>query len=299
MKKLLFPILLMSCIGTLLSCEKEVNFNLPTDVANKLVVEGSIEVGEHPIIYLSNSFGFNQNFNQELYSTLFAHGAIITVSEGNRSIQLIEDSIEVEDTKFYFYTINQNDPLSQDFIGEFGKTYSLRIDYNKKTYESVTTIPYINPIDSIWSDTLKDDIEGKPELRELFIKFTDPDSLGNAYKEYTKVNSNPFMTAKYTVSNDAIFNGVEVKTSISNGYDKVDTTDSDSRAYFKVGDTVVLKWCAIDQNVFKFWRTLEFATGTVGNPFSTPIKATSNISNEALGVWAGYGTTFDTLIIKD
>ena len=32
-----------------------------------------------------------------------------------------------------------------------------------------------------------------------------------------------------------------------------------------------------------------------GSPFSSPVLIPSNISNGALGIWAGYGTWYDTL----
>ena len=72
--------------------------------------------------------------------------------------------------------------------------------------------------------------------------------------------------------------------------------DSTGVAY--PGDTVTLKWCSIDKATYDFWSTYEYSLGTLGNPFSTPIHVKSNISNNALGIWAGYGAVFKTLIIE-
>jgi hypothetical protein len=60
---------------------------------------------------------------------------------------------------------------------------------------------------------------------------------------------------------------------------------------------VTVKFCNIDQNTYKFWNTWEFAFQAVGNPFSSPIKITNNISNNALGAFCGYATQFKTVII--
>jgi hypothetical protein len=54
----------------------------------------------------------------------------------------------------------------------------------------------------------------------------------------------------------------------------------------------------IDKGVYTFWNTYAFAQRAVGNPFSSPINVKTNISNGALGIWAGYGSSFDTLVVK-
>ena len=35
---------------------------------------------------------------------------------------------------------------------------------------------------------------------------------------------------------------------------------------------------------------------TAGNPFATPTNIINNISGDALGIWAGFSPSFDTLI---
>ncbi|MEO6833618.1 MAG: hypothetical protein ABI378_13525, partial [Chitinophagaceae bacterium] len=77
------------------------------------------------------------------------------------------------------------------------------------------------------------------------------------------------------------------------------TTFNDSTGFAFVGDTITLKWAAIDRSVFNFYSTLEYSLGTVGNPFATPINAQSNISNGALGIWAAYSPTFTTIVVKE
>ncbi|MCY1535045.1 hypothetical protein D9M68_704340 [compost metagenome] len=78
----------------------------------------------------------------------------------------------------------------------------------------------------------------------------------------------------------------------------MDTFNFMTYSYFERGDTVTVKWSAIDRTTYTFWQTLEFSIGTTGNPFSTPIKVGSNVSNGALGIWAGYSSAYKTLIIN-
>jgi hypothetical protein len=78
----------------------------------------------------------------------------------------------------------------------------------------------------------------------------------------------------------------------------VDRNVSDKETIlFNRGDTVTFKLSNIDKATFDFWRTMEFSYNSVGNPFSTPTKVLSNVSNDALGYFGGYATQYRTLII--
>jgi hypothetical protein len=73
--------------------------------------------------------------------------------------------------------------------------------------------------------------------------------------------------------------------------------ENDERFYFKRGDTIVVKFCAIDRQTFEFWRTEKTQVGNNGNPFGSPAPITSNIVG-GLGIWAGYSFTLDTVIAQ-
>ena len=53
----------------------------------------------------------------------------------------------------------------------------------------------------------------------------------------------------------------------------------------------------ITKSTFDFWNTFEFSYQSVGNPFSSPTKVLSNITNGALGYFGGYAAQFKTIII--
>jgi hypothetical protein len=129
---------------------------------------------------------------------------------------------------------------------------------------------------------------------QLFVNYKDPDSAGDYVRAYTSRNNQPF----YYSSNfsDEVVNGKTINNiGLSAGYENTaNVTNRDSLIYFFPGETVTLKWCAVDKAVYTFWNTLDFAKGSVGNPFSSPINPTTNLSNGALGVWAGYGVYMRT-----
>lgn len=280
------------------SCEKEVKFDLGSS-AEKVVVEGTIETGLPPYVFLTKSIGFFGKVDLNTLGNSFIHGAKITVSEGNNSFVLREYQVSNSGVMFSFYTVDSADLAALLFRGAVGKTYRLKIEYAGQTYESATTIPPPKGLDSLWAEAPKPEEmpEDYPNSMLLFARYTDPDTPGNRVRYFTKRNSELFLAPYYSVNDDAIVNGSKVDIQLSAGFNRMDTINLQTFGYFYKGDTVIVKWSAIDKGVFDFWRTLEFSYGSTGNPFASPVKVTSNISNGVLGVWAGYGNTYDTLII--
>jgi hypothetical protein len=280
------------------SCEKEVKIDLGPS-AEKVVVEGTIETGLPPYVLLTKSIGFFSKVDLNTLSSSFLHDAKITVSDGSQTFVLREYQVNSGNIPFYFYSVDSADIAALAFRGVAGKSYSLKIEYGGKVYESVTHIPQPKALDSLWAKAPPPEEmpQNYPNSMLIFARYTDPDTLGNRVRYFTKRNSQPFLPPYYSVNDDAIINGSRIDIQLNAGFDRMDTIDQETFGYFYKGDTVIVKWSSIDKGVFDFWRTLEFSYGATGNPFAAPVEVSSNISGGALGVWAGYGNTFDTLVI--
>ena len=280
-----YTLLFLSLIF-LSSCEKTVSFQLNNAETKKLVVDGQIETGKTPIVFLTNAIGVTEplNFNTVLNS--IARGAIVEVSDANRTIQLIEQN-----------NAYQVAPQDSSFVGVPGQVYKLKIQYLGKVYEASTKIPIVKGLDSMWAKKRSNTTGPDSNEVTIFARYTDPDSLGNFVRYFTKRNKEPYFTVRNSVYNDEVINGNGIDVRIERGYDKINDTATNLFSNFKIGDTVQVKWCAIEKSVYNFWNTLEFSTNSVGNPFSSPSAIMSNISNGALGVWAGYGSSFKTIIV--
>jgi len=130
------------------------------------------------------------------------------------------------------------------------------------------------------------------------VRYKDPDSLGNYGRYFTKENHAPFWPGLNSTFDDAVVNGALFDSlHLFAGNNHQQSKNIDSIGFFFMSDTVTLKWCAIDKNVFNFFRTFEFATDGVGNPLASPTQVLSNIKGGALGVWAGYGSYYITSIV--
>ncbi len=290
-------IIAISCLAIILgisACEREVHLNLSTGTP-KVVVEGRIDNGYPPFVTLTSSIGFFDTVDFSSLQNYFIHNADIKVSDGTTTVSLKEYALDTGNhSKFYIYSLDTSSPGALSFTGQVGKFYTLTINYNGQTYTSVTKIPEPIKIDSIRSQPPAFVPKDYPNAIDLVVYFKDPDTLGNYARYSTKRNSEPFYTGD--LYSDQITNGIAVNWHIHPGKNTAQP-DSVKNSYFFKGDTVTVAWSSIDKGVYTFWNTFQYAADQVGNPFSSPINSESNISNGAVGVWAGYGTTQSTFII--
>lgn len=286
------------CLGLSLlamaSCEKEVSLDLGQGEP-RLVVEGLIETGLPPVVILTQSFGFLEPIDPATLAENLVQGAVVTVSNGMETITLSEG---VGGAFAGIYTV---DTLagSPYFVGEEGRFYDLRIEWNGEIYEARTKIPYSVPIDSLYAQRPYFPPQDDPNARSLGIRFKDPDTLGNYWRYFTRLNQGPLLPGSNSVISDEYSNGTEIQSLIPIGVERGSSSGLDSAIYAQIGDTVLLKWAAIDRATYDFWNTYEFSLATVGSPFAAPIQVKTNLSNGALGIWAGYGTRYGTLVITE
>ena len=278
------------------SCQKEIHINLK-GVPPTLVVQGQIETGQPPFVGLTTSFGYFSQVDLSTLQGLFVHGATVQVSNGSKTVTLKEYSFDTTGgNKFYIYTIDTTN-VANLMLGETGKFYTLTIAYNGQTFSAMTKIPNPTPVDTAWfGPPLFSDNKTPKAAQQLFVNYTDPDTPGNYVRYFTKRNSGQYYGIG--VFTDAVINGQTVtQIGLVAGYTDSTNVNGDSLRYFYPGDSVSLQWSTIDKGVYTFWNTYAFAQQSLGNPFSTPINITSNISNGALGVWAGYGNSFTYIVV--
>jgi hypothetical protein len=290
-------IIVFAFLISLLSCEKEVHISLGS-TAPQVVVDGAIETGIPPYVILTSTIGFFSNVNLATLQGSFLHGANIQVSCGaSKTITLKEYSIDTgNNNKYYIYTIDTSN-LANIMLGQVDSFYTLNIVYNGQTFTSVTKIPNVKGVDTMYfqTPTFKDS-ETPDSALQLFVNYTDPDTPGNYVRYFTELNSQPFYPSQ--IFSDEAVNGKDVKSiGLFAGFPPTVGANGDSLSYFYPGDTVTLKWSEIDKNVYTFWNSAGYAASAAGNPFASPINITSNISNGALGVWAGYGSVLKTAVV--
>lgn len=289
MRNLFFPALFVF----LISCQKEVTFKMP-DAAKKIVVEGRIDVGEPPYVILTRNSNYFGTFDIT-QQNIFINGATVMVSDGIDTVTLTELVFDSAGVQISVYT----DPLffidsSLAFTGKPERSYQLWISVDNETISAVTTIPTSYPLDSAWLVYgLKPE---RPDLVRLFVRYSDPPQLGQYVRYFTRVNSEPFKPGLNSVFEDQIINGTTFEFPIDRGQYQYESFDFEEFGYFKIGDTIALKWSNIDRAHFDFWRTLEYEINQ-GGPYASPVIVESNIKG-GLGVWGGYNSSYKYLIAQ-
>ncbi len=274
------------------SCEKDIDLNLK-ESAPVLTVDAQIENGQAPRVVLTKSFSYYQKIDAALLAGSFVRNAEVYISNGSLTHRLKEYEVPLAPGfSAYYYSVDSTNPTTA-FAGEFGKSYSLRIVSENQEYSSNTDIPAsVNFPDSLWF--IRAPQNPDTTLRVLVMKATDPLGRGNYVRYFTKKNNDPFLPGE-NVFDDQVIDGTTYEIQLPQGVDRNNVINRDS-TFYKRGDTVTLKFCAINKASYNFWNTWEFAYQSIGNPFAQPNKVLGNISNGALGAFIGYGAGYKTLI---
>jgi hypothetical protein len=292
------PVLRLVCIVILFtSCERAIEFT-PENPAPKLVVEGIIESGEYPVVYLTKSLGFFNKIDPSQLAGTFVRNATVKISNGEKTHTLKEKSIPVADgVNLYYYTIDSSD-LGTAFKGKLDTHYDLEIITGENTYTSSTTIP---PLAKTITRLYYNEYIDKKDSGKvaLYGEFNDPPGRGNYIRYFTSTNDGPYYPGLTSVFDDQIVDGQTYELQIEQGVDRNSDIDFEEYSFFRRGDSITVKFCNIDKGVYDFWRTMEYSYQSIGNPFSSPTKVLGNISNGALGYFGGYAVQYTSIVIPE
>jgi hypothetical protein len=309
----LYP-LFMLCMAAvlLLSCTKEVKIDIP-GYTEQLVIDGSIETDKKPLVLLSKTANIYAATNIEAYLNSFVEDAIITVSDGTNTIPLelvYTDELPSNDVQMIgeilgFSSVllsNVHMPvyygLNGTMLGEVGKNYTLNVDLNGKSFTATTSIlPPTQLVELFWKP------DGNYTDRGYsWAKLSDAPGTYDAYKWQVKrlnaaYNDDHFFEPFNPYYDDTFFDGKTFEFSYENPMTcRDDFEPEDLRCYYLLGDTVVVKYSKLGQDVYEFMEKKYNQIYSAGNPFATPLNIPTNIKGGALGIWAGYSPTYDTLV---
>jgi hypothetical protein len=301
----------------LIACEKAADITLPPGEA-QLVVEGYIEPGLPPIVLLTESQPIFSPLNATTLAAAQIHGARITVSTaGDTTVtlrEIVADSLPIAlrqalaqqagltldpvtgrfPIPISFYTAFP-EPGKPYLVGRAARTYVLRVEARGRIATAITSIPTPVALDSLYFRA-----PNNPQLRDslvqLYYRFRDPDTIGNATRYFTSVNGGPFLPPRLaSVFTDEFVNGRTVDFALDRGRLRSDTISGLRAALFRRGDTIRVRWCMIDQPHFRFWLSYDNALNINGSPLASPSTLASNVRG-GLGIWGGYGATVKTVV---
>jgi hypothetical protein len=310
MKKI-HPYILLFILITTVSCERDATIDIKGG-EQKPVVYGWIEPGMPPVVILTQSKPYFGTTNFSELSDLFIHNANVTVATDNYTAPLSEicsqnvspsllpviaeylgvDSATLSQVNYCVYTT-----FDSNIFGQTGKKYFLNISFDSYNLSSETEIPQPVALDSVWFKVQPP----ATNLGFIWATLSDPPASGNCYRWFAKREGKDFsfIAPMGSAFEDKFINGTTFNFAFNRGDDDFATTPEppEERGYFKIGDTVIVKFCSIDAAHYQFWRTFEIQVSNNGNPFAAPAPVKSNI-NGGLGIWGGYGPAYDTVVCQ-
>ena len=246
------------------SCEKVIDVDLES-TSKKYVVEG--EVSTNPTIASQIKLSQTKNFSDD-NSFNGVGGAIVTITEYTGALDIIYPLTETT-TGVY---------SNSSLVGKYGSNYKLNIQVNSNTFTASSTMPNNVNLDTL---TVENISFGGDNSLTIKPSYNDPIGLGNSYR-FIQYRNNKLVKNIF-VQNDAISDGRTITRPLLK-------RDSE----LEKGDSVKVIMQCIDENVYKYWFSLEQAA--TGNSQTTPANPTSNINGGAIGVFSA--NTYSEKTIK-
>lgn len=254
--------------------------------ADSIVVEGWIEEGGHPKVFLHKAVSINENESpmEETLRRSIVYSARVIVSDGTDSIQLIAKIDTTQLPPYYYHNVR--------ITGEAGKTYTLRVEYKGQTLTSSTTIQAAVPIDSITVIGTKEQSTHK----EVIIRFKDNAATSDYYALFYRIGQqHQYVLTSLGVRDDSGQQGETILWRVNRSMTILDNTKD---FFFKGGDTLSIRLSHIDEEAYRYWSS--FASTSAANTwiFMPKAQISTNIHG-GLGYWCGYGSDEKQLIIPD
>ena len=310
-------------ITILASCTKEVQIDIPNQ-SNQFVINGFIENNQPVKILLQRTLPYFDPVNlnitnlSELASSSFGESLIndATITLTNSKGETEELSL-VPVNNLFGLNINTTDTWFYNYVGEMvgeeGMSYRIDVSKDDTILSAKATIPKLAPMDTLRFLYRPDD------NNYCFLKghWTDPDTIGNCERAFSKTNSSKWGEDLFFMSmleqngnyNDEYLESEEIVSFSFPMYkgrgfwqewgqqqdedDEVDGSTGATTGFWNIGDEVIVKWSAVDRSSWDFWASLEF--NNPAGPFSTPSQAQGNVSG-GLGVFGGMSSEYISLI---
>jgi len=311
---------LLLVVLLMVGCTKDIIVKLP-ETEQKLVIEGNIENGQPPIVFLTRTQSYFSPTDLASLATVYITEGTVTVNDGSTThtlTKLCSGSLTPEQLLLAAQLTGIDIALLASInicawtvadgtlVGEPGRTYTLNVEADGKNASAITTIPQVVALDSLWF-RLAQQNPGDDSLGFIWSSLADPDTLGNGYRWFTKrinqsIDGGPkdvsFVAPLFSVFEDRFFSGLTFEFPNSRGsvpFSSAVDDNNEEAGYYKRGDTVVVKFASLGRKEYKFYESYAGNVSSQGDLFSNPANVESNITG-GLGVWVGYGTSLDTVV---
>jgi hypothetical protein len=294
MKHIIYLLTFPAIVFLLASCEKTIAIKqLPYE--SKLSIQCLITPNQKPLLYINRTVPY---FDPKVNTReLTIDNAAVKLNDGNADFSLQFDSLyNYHFCRYdYFYKGRQNI--------QPGKTYTLTINYNGKTYAARATTDQLTvPVTSTAYVQVFKDLYGEHE--GVIIGYTDRPGAENYYryqmgriidssvKSVGGVKSNCTFGQQYyvqeigrTIYSDKNVDGLALTFTFEPTYSH------------KKGDSAYISLQSVDKNIFSFYDNLDKQKLAQYNPFVEPVFIVPGQFKDAIGVFGAYAVSDSVLFV--
>jgi hypothetical protein len=270
-------LLTICCLPLILlfSCQKVINLNLNSSNP-QFVVTGSISDQPGPYtVNLTQSVNFSQD---NVFPPV--QGATVSITDNLGNSEVLKNTSPGN----YTGSVLQGTP---------GRTYTLSITANGKTYSGASTMPTAVDLDTLTVDSTDFFGGGSSGGRNgsghyaINTYLQDPSGAAHYYRFVEVVNG--ITKNNIFILSDEYQSGKLIERTLSTG-------DSTVQA----GDSVTIYIQSIDYPVYQYFNTLKQTIQNAGGfiQVSDPGNPTSNLNNNALGCFSAYAVRSKSIVVR-
>ena len=267
---ILFALLLSGCI-------KGVNPN--EEFHHRLIMNGRIEQGGSAVVMLSQSMPYKEKYSEEEFRDMVINWAKVTIIHGDKEEVLIGRKHEDYPTK-YIYT-------GTEIEGIIGESYKIKVEYSHQVWEATTTIN--EPMEELYEIEVV-----AVDAQNYTIEATLPATKYPCNIECAMAESKyyaPTLFGSYAPSD------TPRRITINRPMDNL--IRSDYNPYFRRDEVVRIRINTLTDFAYDYWRKWEDNFINSINPvFPSTSNPPTNISNDGMGIWAGYGANYYRVVIE-
>jgi hypothetical protein len=244
------------------SCQKVIQLDLGTSVP-QLVIQGNVydQAGPYTVT-LSKTVNFDA---PNIYPPVT--NATVTISDNAGNSEVLSQTVD-------------GTYVTSALQGEIGRTYTMTVSVDGKTYTASSTMPEAVNIDSIY---FKKALFGGSTL--VAVNILNLPNKDNFYRVVNFVNDK--QSTGFGVFSDNTSNAVIISYSFM---PTTDTTVGNPQKLTK-GDKIEVWLECLDKGVFEYFRT----ANREGGQNASPANPVSNISNGALGYFNACSVRKDSI----
>lgn len=253
---------------TLTACEKEIDLNLENK-SGQIIIEANLsDLSETHIVKITKSVAFTQPNQYPEVSNAF-----VTISD---NLGLVDTLKYISEGKY------RTDKLK---AGVSGRTYSLKVLFEGKTYTSQCEMPEKVPLNGLKLNVMTFFGNTNYNVRPEYI---DPPRLGNVYIFFVRVSSQK--SSVFETFSDNFGNGVANQRDLN--------TPGDTDNPVKVGDIISVEMRSISPDIYNYYNAVDQLVGDGPNGGVTPTNPPTNISGGALGYFSAHTSEVRSIDVK-